>query len=118
MNLDRGDIILARFPHVAGGRGKKRPVVIVQADGYNRRLRHVVVAEVTGNLAEAADPATLLIEVSTPEGAATGLKRDSLVNCLFLQTLSEDRANQIIGKISASMLVKLDHCLKAALGIS
>lgn len=92
-------------------------LVIIQANAYNQRLRHVVVAEVTGNLAEAADPATLLIDVSTPEGAATGLKRDSLVNCLFLQTLSEDRAKQIIGKVSASLLVQLDECLKAALGL-
>ena len=50
MNFSRGDIALARFPHAAGGRGKKRPVVVVQADGYNRTLRHVIVAEVTTNL--------------------------------------------------------------------
>ena len=47
MNLSRGDVGLARFPHAAGGRGKKRPVVVVQGDDYNRKLRHVIVAEVT-----------------------------------------------------------------------
>ena len=26
MNLQRGDVLKARFPHAAGGRGKKRPV--------------------------------------------------------------------------------------------
>ena len=66
----RGDVGLARFPHAAGGRGKKRPVVVVQADGYNSTLRHVIVAEVTSNLGAAADPANLLIEVATPDGAA------------------------------------------------
>ena len=29
MNLKRGDVALARFPHAAGGRGKKRPVIVV-----------------------------------------------------------------------------------------
>jgi mRNA-degrading endonuclease toxin of MazEF toxin-antitoxin module len=36
MNLNRGDAALARFPHAGGTRGKKRPVVVVQADVYNR----------------------------------------------------------------------------------
>ena len=35
MTFTRGAVGLARFPHSAGGRGKKRPVVIVQADSYN-----------------------------------------------------------------------------------
>jgi mRNA-degrading endonuclease toxin of MazEF toxin-antitoxin module len=43
MNLGRGDVLKARFPHASGSRGKKRPVVVVQADEYNQRLRHAVV---------------------------------------------------------------------------
>jgi mRNA-degrading endonuclease toxin of MazEF toxin-antitoxin module len=35
--MNRGDVLLARFPHPSGGRGKKRPVVVVQADTYNQR---------------------------------------------------------------------------------
>ncbi|MEX1026867.1 MAG: type II toxin-antitoxin system PemK/MazF family toxin [Candidatus Paceibacterota bacterium] len=56
MNIQRGDVLKARFPHASGGRGKKRPVVVVQADVYNQRLRHAVVAQVTGNLDEQEDP--------------------------------------------------------------
>jgi len=47
MNLQRGDALKARFPHATGGPGKKRPVVVVQGDDYNQRLRHAVVAQVT-----------------------------------------------------------------------
>ena len=57
MNIQRGDVLKARLPHASGERGKKRPVVVVQADSYNRRLRHAVVAEVTGNLEGNGDPA-------------------------------------------------------------
>jgi mRNA interferase MazF len=117
MNWKRGDVVLARFPHAAGGRGKKRPVVVVQADVYNQRLRHVIVAEVTTNLAVSADPANLLIEVATSEGRATGLVQDSLVTCLHLVTMSEDRTGRGIGKLSPGLLQKLDACLKAALGL-
>lgn len=117
MTLNRGDVGLARFPHAAGGRGKKRPVVVVQADAYNRRLPHVIVAEVTTNLSTASDPANLLIEVSTPEGKATGLVQDSVVTCLHLVTMTEERIRAVIGKLSAPMLQNLDGCLKVALGL-
>ena len=63
------------------------------------------------------DPAHLLVEVSTPEGKATGLAQDSLVTCLHLVTMSEDRVSRVIGQLSAAMLAKLDDCLKAALGL-
>ena len=65
--------IEARFPHAAGGRGKKRPVVIVQGDVYNQRLRHAVVAEITANLAEKSDPAFLFIQAGTPQVMLLGL---------------------------------------------
>jgi mRNA interferase MazF len=117
MNLNRGDVALARFPHAAGGRGKKRPVVVVQSDAYNQTQRHAIVAEVTTNLAVAADPANLLIEVATPEGQATGLVQDSVVTCLHLVTMSEDRIGKVVGKLSSGLLQKLDTCLKVALSL-
>jgi mRNA interferase MazF len=117
MSLARGDVALARFPHTAGARGKKRPVVVIQADAYNQTLRHVVVAEVTKNLANRADPAHLLIEIATPDGAATGLLHDSLVSCVLLATIDADRVDRVIGKLSPALLLQLDACLKAALGV-
>jgi mRNA-degrading endonuclease toxin of MazEF toxin-antitoxin module len=117
MTLQRGEVGLARFPHAAGGRGKKRPVIVVQADVYNQKLRHVIVAEVTTNLGASSDPANLPIDVSTAEGQATGLVQDSVVTCLHLVTLSADRISKVIGKLSASLLRKLDNCLKASLGL-
>jgi mRNA-degrading endonuclease toxin of MazEF toxin-antitoxin module len=118
MNVRRGDVALARFPHDSGGRGKKRPVVIIQADSYNQTLRHVIVAEVTTNLTISSDAANLLIQITNPDGAATGLKSDSVVTCLHLVTMSQDRIKNVIGSLSTRMLMQLDACLKAALGIA
>jgi mRNA interferase MazF len=118
MMLRRGDVALARFPHTAGARGKKRPVVVVQGDIYNQQVRHVVVAEVTKNLAAASDPAYLFIDVATPEGKATGLLSNSVVSCLLLASVNADRVEPVIGKLSAAMLSKLNDCLKAALALA
>jgi len=118
MNLKRGDVALARFPHLAGARGKKRPVVVVQADVYIQKVRHVIVAEVTKNLALAKDPTHLLIDVTTPEGKATGLLQNSAVACLLVVSMNSDRIDPVIGKLSPAMLQQLDGCLKAALELS
>jgi mRNA interferase MazF len=55
--------------------------------------------------------------VATPDGKATGLAQDSVVTCLQLATISEDRVTSVIGKLSAAMLLRLNNCLKAALEI-
>ena len=36
---------------------------------------------------------------------------------LHLVTMSEDRIGKVIGKLSSSLLAKVDDCLKAALGL-
>src|SRR5437588_11896321 len=111
MKMQRGDVLKARFPHATGGRDKKRPVVVVQADVYNQRFRHAIVAQLTTNLDEKDDRACLFIDASTPEGKAAGLDRDCLVCCTLLSLMSEDRLKEKIGKLSAKMLPDLDGCL-------
>src|SRR6266446_1994488 len=111
MNLQRGDVVKARFPHASGGRGKKRPVVVVQADGYNQRLHHAVVTQVTTNLDEKDDPSCLLIEASSPEAKEAGLHSDCLVCWTLLSLMSEDRLKEKIGSLSAEMLTQLDGYL-------
>lgn len=84
--MNRGDVILVRFPHPSGVRGKKRPAVVVQSDAYTASVGTIVVAEVTKNLKMANDPACLYVDTSTSEGKATGLVRDSVVSALVLVT--------------------------------
>jgi mRNA interferase MazF len=115
--MNRGDVILVRFPHPSGLRGKKRPAVVVQSDAYAGIVSSLVVVEVTKNLTMANDPASLFIDTSTPEGRATGLVRDSVVSCLVLMTVYTDMVTQVLGTLSPTLKQKLDGCLKAALGL-
>lgn len=118
MKFQRGDIALARFPHAGGNRGKKRPVVIIQSDQFNPLVPHVIVAEITGNVAAANDPTCLMIETATPDGKATGLTQDSVIGCLFLATIHESRISDPIGRLSPTLLQQLDGCIKLALGVA
>ena len=117
MNISRGDVVMTRFPHTAGTRGKKRPVVVVQSDVYKAKARHILVAEITSNMTAASDPACLVIDVSTTDGKASGLTQTSLVGCLFIATVAETRISALIGKLSPTLIRQLDACLKAALGL-
>lgn len=117
MNVSRGDIVLADFPHATGKQSSRRPVLVVQADHYNHRIDNVVVALITTNLRNASDPAHYLIELSTSEGQQTGLNRDSVVSCINLVTLYDERIGRKIGELSAQGMQRMDDCLKAALGI-
>jgi mRNA-degrading endonuclease toxin of MazEF toxin-antitoxin module len=115
--MTRGDLILVRFPHPSGLRGKKRPAVIVQFDVYAAAVGTLVVAEVTKNLTMAGDPACLFIDTSTPEGKATGLARDSVVSCLLIVTVYVDTVAQVLGTLSPGLKQNLNECLKAALAL-
>jgi mRNA interferase MazF len=108
---------MTRFPHASGLRGKKRPALVVQADAYNVSVGHVLVAEITSNLAPAGDPAFVFIDIATPEGKASGLDQNSLVSGLFLATVFGDRIDRVIGTLSPGLMQKVNDCLKAALGI-
>src|SRR5438105_11406789 len=115
--MKRGDVVLVRFPHPSGQRGKKRPAVVVQSDTYASTVGTVVVAEVTKNLTMQADPACLFIDVRTVDGQATGLLVDSVVSSLVLDTVYTDTVAQVLGSLSLTLLQKLDDCLKVGLGI-
>jgi mRNA interferase MazF len=115
--MKRGDVVLVRFPHPSGKRGKKRPAVVVQSDTYASTVGTVVVAEVTKNLTMKDDPACLYIDMSTPDGKATGLLVDSVVSSLVLDTVYSDTVAQVLGSLAPTLLQKLDDCLKAGLGL-
>jgi mRNA interferase MazF len=104
--MKRGDVVLVRFPHPSGQRGKKRPAVMVQSDAYASAVSTVVVAEVTKNLTMKGDPACLFLDVSTPEGKATGLRIDSVVSSSVLDTVYSDTVAQVLGSLSPALLHK------------
>lgn len=115
MSFARGDILIALFPNADGTPPKPRPVLVVQSDAYNTKIRNLIVAAVTTNLRHAADPASLLIDVSTQDGRATGLRQNSVVSCINLATLSDTLIARKIGQLSATLLSQVNGCLHVAL---
>ena len=117
MKFQRGEIVLEFYPIASGTGGSRRPVLIFQNDVYNQQIQNTIVAQITSNLARANDAADLLIDLKTFDGQQTGLLHDSVVSCLNLATLRDDRLDQVIGHLSDQLMTKADDCLKAALSL-
>ncbi len=113
----RGQIALVDFA-IAGLPKKIRPVLVVQADSFHRRMANTVVAMITTNLARAREPSHLLIDISTPEGKQSGLLHSSIINCNTLTTVRQQDVLRILGSLNSPVMQQVDQCLKAALGIA
>jgi mRNA interferase MazF len=117
MTASRGDVVIALFPNASGAGSKPRPVLVVQSDVYNAKMQNVVVAALTSNLKHAADPASVLIDVATPDGKASGLTQNSIVSCVNLATIDENLVTKKIGQLPVALMQRVNASLKIALGL-
>lgn len=117
MPVKRGDVILAYIPNVGSPGGKVRPALIVQSDHNNAWLQETIIAAITSNTSRVHEPTQLLVDVSTPEGAASGLLHNSAVRCERLHAIPQIDVRRVIGRLSDALMREIDNCLKAALAM-
>lgn len=112
--IGRGDICWAELgPPRGSGPGERRPVIIIQADPYNRsRLATTIAAVITSNTALAAAPGNVFLPA-----AASGLPKDSVVNVTALVTIDRTHLDDPIERLPADLLEQLDAGLRRALGL-
>jgi mRNA interferase MazF len=96
--MKRGDVVLVQVPYVGSSGAKIRPALIIQADSLHNLIRETIIAAITSNLTNAHQPHQLLIDITTPDGAASGLLMNSAVRCTPYRKrmCSESSANSAI----------------------
>src|SRR4051812_19439619 len=105
MTYTRGTIVLASLPFTDQSGSKMRPALVVQCDYNNRRLDDVILAMITRTIHRAAsEPTQLLIDLATPEGAASGLLHTSVVKCEHLVTLHASLLTRNLGHLTAVLM--------------
>jgi mRNA interferase MazF len=116
MRVQRGDVIIIDHPFSDASGAKVRPALVVQSDSRNALLKETIVALISKNLKHIGiDQTQLLVEIGTPDGKMSGLNVDSAVKCGKLFTVHEDLVRKKIGTLSASLMQKVNGCLKVAL---
>ena len=112
--IGRGEIHWADLGAASGSRpAKRRPVLVVQSDPYNRsRLATVLAAVITSNTALATMPGNVFLPA-----AAAELPRDSVVNVTALVTLNKTDLTDRVGELPLSLMQDVDRGLRRALAL-
>lgn len=112
--IRRGDIWWASLPEPrASEPGYRRPVLIIQADAFNRsRIRTVMVAPLTGNLRLAEAPGNVLVDAG-----ASSLPRDSVVNVSQVLTIDKSFLLERVQMLPADLMRAVDSGLRLALAL-
>lgn len=114
MVVERGEIWWAELGDPAGSQpGFRRPVIIVQADGFNRsRLETTLALSVTSNLRLVDAPGNVLLPA-----AVTGLPKDSVANVSQIMTLDLEQLVEPVGRVRGSELARISRGLRLVLDI-
>ncbi len=110
----KGEIWWAELPSPRGSEpGKQRPVLVIQADAFNRSaINTVICAVITSNTGLAQAPANMLLEKSDSK-----LDKASVIN--FSQMLTVDKAyfTEFVSMLPKHLLAKINSSLKLILDI-
>lgn len=98
MPYSRGDVLLVLYPDSNLRTFKRRPVLVVQADGLNTGLRQLIVAMITSNMSRAGHPSRVTVLQSSPEGRQMGLHGDSVIVTDNLATVLDSEIDRSIGR--------------------
>jgi len=112
--VKRGEVWWADLPEPGGsGPGFRRPVLVIQADEFNRsRIRTVIAAVITSNDALAAAPGNVMLP-----RRSVGLGRDSVVNVSQIITLDRGFLAERVGRLPDVKLREVNEGLRLALAL-
>jgi mRNA interferase MazF len=114
MNYRRGDVLLLFFPNSDLKTYKKRPALLVQANGLRTGIEQRIVALITSNEGRTG-PTRVLFSLRTPEARQMGLRTDSVVVTDNLATVRDRAIEKKIG--SCPNMAPVDQALKTSLAL-
>ena len=115
--MNRGDVVIVRFPFADGRGGKNRPAVVVQNDHDNERMANTIIAMITGNTSHSHLSTQVLLDPTDPDGQSSGVYGRSAVKATTLYTIEQRDILRQIGHLSDATLYKLDQALRMALAL-
>jgi mRNA interferase MazF len=97
MNFRRGDIVLVLFPDSNLRTSKRRPALVVQADGLDGDLPQTIVAMITSNLLRAGRSNRVIVRIGSEGARRSGLLMDSVIMTDNLATVRHLEIDRVIG---------------------
>ena len=116
--MTRSDILIVMLPHTDGSGAKIRPVVVVSADASLVGSADITIVPLTTNTSKIGrDPTQVLIDVSTPEGKATGAPLNSAVRCDRVTTVARKLVQRKAGRVPPALMSDIEATIKVALDL-
>lgn len=114
MVIERGAVWWADLAEPRGSEpGYRRPLVVVQADAFNRsRIKTVIGVILTSNLRLLDAPGNVLVPASR-----SGLSKDSVANVSQVVTLDRAYLSEPAGKLDPKLLRQVDQGLRLVLDL-
>ena len=114
MVVERGEVWWASLPEPSGSEpGFRRPLLVVQADAFNRsRLQTVVAVVLTSNLRLVEAPGNVLVPAQ-----ASGLPKDSVANVSQVVTVDRAFLTERAGRVRGRTLETVEEGLRLVLDL-
>ena len=112
--IERGQVWWAALPEPRGSEpGYARPVLIVQADSFNRsQIKTVLTVALSRSLRLSAAPGNVLLD-----SASTGLQHDSVANVSQIITVDREFLEQLEGRVDNRAMAKIAQGLRLILDL-
>jgi mRNA interferase MazF len=114
MVVGRGQVWWASLPDPSGsGPGYRRPVVVVQANSFNRsKIQTVIVAVITSNLRLGEAPGNVILSRKDSH-----LPKDSVINVSQVVTLDKSRLCAKVSTLPPKLLTLLEDGLRLVMAL-
>jgi mRNA interferase MazF len=115
MNYRRGDVVLVLFPDSNLRTSKRRPAVVVQADGLDADLPQRIVAMITSNMARAGHPSRVIVTSGSESARGSGLLMDSVIMTDNPAMIFDSEIDRVIGTLKG--IPEIEAALRATLAL-
>ena len=112
--MERGKIVLVRFPFTDYSDTKLRPVVIISVDNK----KDVCVAFISSVVPLQLDETDYLLTKEEKDFSLTGFKKESVFKMKKIATIDRDLIVGSLGHLSEELQREIDQKLKTALDLS
>ena len=114
MVVERGEVWWADLGEPVGAEpGYRRPIIIVQADAFNRsRIDTVIALILTSNLQLLDAPGNVLVRTKE-----SGLPKDSVANVSQVVTLDREMLTERVARLPKRIMRRIDDGLRLVLSL-
>ena len=112
VDIQRGEIWWADLPQPRPSEpGYRRPVMVIQADAFNRsKIQTVVVAVISSNIRLGAAPGNVFLPADE-----SGLPKDSIINVSQLLTIDRSFLTEHVSRIPSGLEASVNAGLRLVL---